>query len=196
MIPPMEMVVPAGVEQLDEAGLGAALDDLAEVLSACVAEGASLGFCAPFSPSGARAYWEGLRTTVARGDRTLLAVRDPQTRVTGTVQLVPAPLPNGSHRAEISKLLVHPRARRAGLARRLMTAAEHAALDQGRTLLVLDTATAAAERLYLRLGYVRAGVIPGYARSVDGTALDATTIMYKQLSAQRARNGLTGPALR
>jgi hypothetical protein len=39
-------------------------------------------------------------------------------------------------------------------------------------------------------------VIPGYARSVDGTALDATTIMYKQLSAQRARNGLTGPALR
>jgi GNAT superfamily N-acetyltransferase len=44
-------------------------------------------------------------------------------------------------------MLVHRRARRAGLGARLLAAAEEAALRAGRTLLVLDTADAAAARL-------------------------------------------------
>jgi len=138
---------------------------------------------APFGMPEARRYWAGLRPSVAAGDRTVLAARDAEGALLGTVQVVPAAMPNGAHRAEIAKLLVHPHARRGGVALRLMTAAEECAAAAGRTLLVLDTATDAAERLYLRLGYRRAGVIPGYARSVDGATADATTIMYKQLAA-------------
>jgi hypothetical protein len=47
--------------------------------------------------------------------------------------------------------------------------------------LVLDTASADAERLYLRLGWQRVGAIPGYALWPDGGAAD-TTIFYKQLT--------------
>jgi ribosomal protein S18 acetylase RimI-like enzyme len=178
----VSLVAAAGpVERLDGSGFDAAIDDLAQVLRACVLEGASVGFTAPFTLDAARAYWLGLRASVRRGERAVLAVRDTAGRVVGTVQVVPAGFPNGSHRAEIAKLLVHPRARRGGLGTRLMRAAEEAAATDGRTLLVLDTATDAAERLYLGLGWVRAGCIPGYARTVHGTALDATTIMYKHL---------------
>ena len=169
------------VEHLDAAAFDAALEDLAVVLHACVLEGASVGFVAPFEVEHARAYWEELRASVAAGGRHVLAVRDPDGTVVATVQVVPASMPNGAHRAEIAKLLVHPRARRAGLGRLLMVAAESRAADLGRTLLVLDTATDAAERLYHDLGYRPAGTVPGYARSVDGTTLDATTIMFKEL---------------
>jgi len=51
---------------------------------------------------------------------------------------------------------------------------------QGRTLLVLDTASATAERLYERLGWQRAGVVPDYALLPDG-ALCSTTFFYKRL---------------
>jgi hypothetical protein len=171
------------VERLDPAGYDAALDDLAAVLHACVGEGASIGFVAPFTLAQARAYWSELRESVARSARVVLACRDGAGHVVGTVQVVPAPMPNGAHRADVAKLLVHPRARCSGLGQALMTAAEQHAGGLGRSLLVLDTATDGAERLYRRLGYRSAGVVPGYARSVDGTTLDATTIMFKHLSA-------------
>ncbi len=35
-------------------------------------------------------------------------------------------------------------------------------------------------RLYARLGFVTAGIIPGYARNADG-GFDATAYMYKRL---------------
>ncbi len=45
-----------------------------------------------------------------------------------------------------------------------MRAAEDAAREACKTLLVLDTVTGGdAERLYTRLGWQRSGVIPGYA---------------------------------
>jgi len=169
------------VQRLDVDAFDAALDELAGILHACALEGASIGFVTPFSFEQARAYWAGLRESVGRTERVVLAVRGPDGEVVATVQVVPALMPNGAHRAEISKLLVHPRARRAGHGRRLMTDAEQHATALGRTLLVLDTATDGAERLDLDLGYRRAGQVPGYARSVDGTTLDATTIMFKQL---------------
>ena len=100
----------------------------------------------------------------------------------GTVQLVLDTMPNQRHRAEVAKLLVHPEARRMGLGRSLMEIAEAAARAGGRTLLTLDTRTAdRAEPLYLSMGYVTAGVIPGYARNPHTPELDATTVMYKVL---------------
>jgi ribosomal protein S18 acetylase RimI-like enzyme len=94
-------------------------------------------------------------------------------------------MPNQRHRAEVAKLLVHPDARRRGIARDLMAAIEEIARQEGRTLLTLDTRTGdAAEPLYRDMGYRTAGVIPGYARGPHGRELEATTFMYKVLAAE------------
>ncbi len=63
-----------------------------------------------------------------------------------------------------------------------MRAAEQAALEAGKTLLVLDTASDSAERLYQRLGWQRVGVIPDYALWPGGGFVD-TVIFYKNLTA-------------
>ena len=63
-----------------------------------------------------------------------------------------------------------------------MRAAEAAAREAGKTLLVLDTVTGSdAERLYTRLGWQRCGEIPGYALWPQG-GLCSTTIFYRELA--------------
>ncbi|MGH2615384.1 MAG: GNAT family N-acetyltransferase, partial [Thermomicrobiales bacterium] len=110
------------------------LDDLADLLVACVAEGASLGFHAPVAPETARDWWAGFPRT---GDALLVAERNG--RIVGTVQLLDAESENGAHRGEVAKLLVHPDWRRQGIARALMAALEAEARAVGKTLLMLDT---------------------------------------------------------
>jgi len=61
-----------------------------------------------------------------------------------------------------------------------MERAEVEALSEGKTLLVLDTASGDAERVYERLGWVRVGVIPDYALYPDGRPCD-TAIYFKSL---------------
>jgi len=78
-------------------------------------------------------------------------------------------------------MLVHRRARRRGLWAALMRAAEAAARDCGKTLLVLDTANDEAERLYERLGWTRVGMIPDYALLPQG-GLCGTTVYYRNLA--------------
>ncbi|MFD1378596.1 GNAT family N-acetyltransferase [Fodinicurvata halophila] len=119
-------------------------------------------------------------------DRVLLIARTlqgaGQPGIVGTVQLNCDMPPNQAHRAEITKLLVHPAHRRRGLARKLMLEMEAHARKLGRHLITLDTTTgSAAESLYLSLGYVRLGAIPGYARDPHEDRLDPATILYKQL---------------
>jgi ribosomal protein S18 acetylase RimI-like enzyme len=88
---------------------------------------------------------------------------------------------NGSHRAEIAKLMVHPEARRQGLGRLLMETAEARARVEQRSLLVLDTRLGdPSNQLYLSMEYIEAGRIPAYARSANGE-LSATVYYYKQL---------------
>lgn len=169
------------IEQLDGAGLLAHADELAEVLRACVLAGASVGFELPCPHEEARAFWLGLHGAVERGERRLFVVRGEDGRIDGTLQLVPAGMPNSRHRAELSKMLVHPRARSQGLAQALILHAEATARLLGRTLLVLDTCSGEpAERMYLKLGYERCGEIPQFAAMPDGR-LGATTFMYKLL---------------
>jgi GNAT superfamily N-acetyltransferase len=169
------------IEELDGAGLLAHADQLAEVLRACVLAGASVGFELPCPHKEARTFWLGLHDAVQRGERRLFVVRGEDGRIDGTLQLVPAGLPNSRHRAELSKMLVHPRARRQGLAQALILHAEATARLLGRTLLVLDTCSGEpAERMYLKLGYERCGEIPQFATMPDGR-LGATTFMYKLL---------------
>jgi GNAT superfamily N-acetyltransferase len=93
---------------------------------------------------------------------------------------------NQSHRADVAKMLVHRRGRRQGVGALLLSAVEEAALSAGKTVLVLDTASADAERLYARAGWQRVGVIPDYALWPGG-GLCPTTVFYKRLKSEASR---------
>ena len=153
---------------------------LADVLVDCVEGGASVGFMLPLGRDRAEAFWRRTLQSAERGERIVL-VAELAGRVVGTVQVVLEAPENQPHRGEIVKLQVHRRARRRGVAEVLMRAAEAAARRAGKTLLVLDTASVEAERLYGRLGWQRVGVIPGYALWPTGGLVD-TTIYYKSLT--------------
>ena len=124
---------------------------------------------------------------VRAGSKRVLVAR-LEGAIAGTVQLdFPWP-PNGPHRADVGKLLVHPRARRRGLARALMLAVEDLARAEGRTLLTLDCVTGApAETLYRSLGYVAIGVVPGFALASLTGQPEAATFMYKALEVPATR---------
>lgn len=168
--------------EYDPASLDAELSMLAGILHDTVHAGASVGFILPFPLEAARAFWtDTVLPDAGRGARRVLVARAEQ-EIVGTVQLLLAMPPNQRHRAEVSKLLVHPNARRRGVARSLMIAVECAAGAEGRTLLTLDTRRGdAAEPLYLSMGYILAGVIPRYARGPDAPDLEGTSILYKEL---------------
>lgn len=157
----------------------AELEQLAEVLMDCVAGGASVGFMQPLRAERALAFWHGVAAGVERGERVLLVAEDAE-GIAGTAQVVLAMPDNQPHRADLSKMLVHRRARRSGVGAALLREAEVAAREAGKTLIVLDTASAEAERLYERGGYVSAGVIPGYALWPQGGPCD-TRIYYRAL---------------
>jgi GNAT superfamily N-acetyltransferase len=153
---------------------------LSEVLIDCVDGGASVGFMQPLSRTKANAFWTGVAASVARGERVLLAAHDAAGTLLGTVQVIFAQFENQPHRADIAKMLVHRRARRHGVGAALLAAAERAASSAGRTLLVLDTASADAERLYAKLGWQPCGVIPGFALLPAGGLCD-TKFFYRTL---------------
>ncbi len=151
---------------------------LSDTLVACVKLGASVGFILPFGQAEALAFWHKLLPAFAAGERRILVAR-LHGRIVGTVQLVVDMPGNGQHRADVVKLLVHPDARRQGIARKLMQTAEKLARTLNRTLLVLDTVTdSGAQTLYHSLGYELCGTIPGYALSTSGV-YESTSVMYK-----------------
>lgn len=155
---------------------------LTEVLVDCVAGGASVGFLHPFDHDRAVAFWVDALAAADRGERVVLVAEDAGGGpVVGTAQVVFARPDNQPHRGDVSKVLVHRRARRRGLGEALMRAAEAAAVDAGRTLLVLDTASPEAERLYDRLGWQRVGLVPRFALGPGGGFVD-TTFFYKDLA--------------
>ena len=157
------------------------LGELTDVLQGCVADGASVGFIDAEDIEVMTRFWQQRIVSITGGDSELLVARQ-QGRIVATVIINRSGMPNGRHRAEISKLLVHPQARRQGIARELMQRAEQQARAQGKTLLVLDTRSGdVASDLYRSLGWQVAGSIPFYAESTAGV-LDATTYMYKVLA--------------
>jgi ribosomal protein S18 acetylase RimI-like enzyme len=174
------------VVRLDEEGLAQHLNAIAEILLACVHDGANVGFVLPFDLNQARAFWvQKIGPGLAANSRIVLVAK-VDNQVAGTVQLNLDTPPNQPHRADVSKLLVHPKYRMQGVGRALMQQIESYGANAGRRLLTLDTATDIAERLYVSLGYQRAGHIPGYAREPNEDRFVGTTIMYKVLE---GRNG-------
>ena len=173
------MTVLADIRPLRPAEVETAAPALAEVLCDCVVGGASVSFMADLTFDQALQFWWG---ELAADDGRAILVAEDEQGICGVVQVIPAWPPNQPHRADISKMLVHRRARRQGLAARLLEAAEAAARQMGRTVLVLDTVTGGdAERLYARAGWTRVGVIPDFALMPDG-ALCATTLFYRKLA--------------
>jgi GNAT superfamily N-acetyltransferase len=168
--------VPRRVHALE----AAQIDGLADVLIDCVEGGASVSFMHPLARARAVAFWRRVADSVAAGERALLIAEDAE-GLCGTVQLVLEQPENQPHRAELSKMLVHRRARRRGLGAALMVAAEATARECGKTLLVLDTANPEAERLYERLGWCRVGVVPDYALLPHG-GLCHTAFYYRNLA--------------
>ena len=163
------------IHSVDEAQIG----QLSDLLIDCVEGGASVSFMHPLSLERAVDFWRGVADGVARGERALLVAQD-ESGIAGTVQVVLQMPENQPHRGEISKMLVHRRARRRGMGALLMKVAENVARDAGKTLLVLDTANGEAERLYARMGWQRCGSIPDFALLPHG-GLCATTIFYRTL---------------
>ena len=155
------------------------IEGLAAVLIDCVEGGASVGFMHPFSFAQAVAWWRGLAADVEAGRRALIVAEDEQ-GIVGTVHVVLAAPDNQPHRADLCKMLVMRRARKQGIGGVLMDAVERSARVAGKTLLVLDTASQDAERLYARMGWTKLGVIPGYALLPEGGLCD-TTYFYREL---------------
>lgn len=169
------------VQRLDAAGAASAEARLAQILTHCVSAGASVSFLPPLERDAALAFWRRMSREVATGGRILL-VAWVDGLLAGTVMLDLATPPNQPHRAEVQKLLVEPQARRRGVARALMRAAEAEAATAGRSLLTLDTREGDdAEALYRASGWQRAGRIPGFALNGCGK-LDATIIFYKMVA--------------
>lgn len=161
------------------------LNALAQVLHACVHAGASVSFILPFTVADALAFWrDKVLPGAAAGTRRVFLARNSSGQIVGTVQLDLATPPNQSHRADVLKLLVHPNARRLGIARKLMTAVERVAVAEGRTLLTLDTiAGGQAEALYRSMGYTLLGVMPRYSRNPHTPDLEPCSFFYKELAA-------------
>jgi GNAT superfamily N-acetyltransferase len=156
------------------------IQGLSDVLIDCVEGGASVSFMLPMSRAKAEAYWHRMSASVARGERVVLAAEDAAGTIVGTVTVILDQPENQPHRGDIAKMLVHRRARRRGVGAALLAAAERSALSAGKTLLVLDTASDDAERLYARQAWQRCGQIPNYALLPNGMPC-ATTIYFKLL---------------
>ncbi len=157
-------------------GVRAALVDL---LVEAVAHGASVSFMHPLSTEDAGAFWDA---SLAAASRIVLGAWHGET-LAGTVTLLLDMPPNQPHRGEIAKLIVRPAFRGQGIAAALMRAAEALAIENGRTLLVLDTAVDGGARgLYEKAGFTLTGEIPDYALKPYG-GLTGTLIYWKRIGA-------------
>lgn len=169
------------VRRVGASEAAACVEALADVLIDCVQGGASVSFMLPLSRERAVAFWRGVAEGVARGERVLLVAEDGEGQILGTVQLIMSLPENQPHRGDVAKMLVHRKARRRGIAQRLLAALDDEARKEGKTVLVLDAVTGGdAERLYERSGWQRVGVIPKYALMPTGEFC-GTTFFFKHL---------------
>lgn len=169
-----------GIEVLDIAAATSAAERMADLLVTCVNAGSSLSFLAPLPMEKARDFWLGAARDVGAGRRAVLAAWHAGTLVaTGTLDL--ASSDNQPHLAEAQKIIVHPSARRLGLARWMLRALEDAGRAAGRSLLVLDTrAGDAGEALYRAEGWTEYGRLDGHALDPAGR-LVTTVFFYKRI---------------
>jgi len=169
---------PVHIELVGRADTAAVETELAAILVDAVDGGASVGFLAPLDPIRAQHWW---RDALKPATTLTWVAREASGQAVGVVQLRLISYPNGDHRAEVAKLLVHRQARGRGIAHALMERLEAEATARARWLLILDTQTRSpAEGMYERLGWQRFGVLDDHARTPGGR-LEPTTFMQKRL---------------
>jgi ribosomal protein S18 acetylase RimI-like enzyme len=152
------------------------IEELSELLQLVVDDGASIGFLPPIKHTEAIKYWR----SVLKPEVVLFVARI-NNQLAGSVQLNLDTKENGSHRAEVGKLMTHPNFRRTGIGRSLMEKAEDRAKLENRSLIVLDTREGdPSNNLYQSLNYIEGGKIPYYARSANGE-LHTTVFYYKKI---------------
>jgi ribosomal protein S18 acetylase RimI-like enzyme len=168
------------VDAIDPSSYDDAIDGLGALLLDAVDGGASVNFLAGATKAEACGWWAARSAAVADGTITVFVARDGD-RIVGSTLLERSRNPNSPHRAEIGKVIVHRSARRQGLGRALMAAAEERARSEGRWMLILDTVTGSpAAALYESLGWQTVGTIPDYALNTRGEP-EAATYYYKDL---------------
>lgn len=166
-----------------------AREALADLLVEAVAHGGSVSFMHPLARPAALDFWDRALAAAARGERRVLGAFEDGA-LAGTVTLHLDCPPNQPHRGEIAKLMVRVDRRGRGVAAALMRAAEAAALEAGRTLLVLDTASeGGAAGLYEGLGWTYAGEIPDYALKPHGGLVGTRLYWKRLLPCERQRTG-------
>jgi len=156
------------------------ISDLVDVFTDTVNGGSQLGFLPPITRDEARDYWISLFPELATGSR-LVFVAFNGDRVVGSGQLALSQRTNSPHRAEVQRLFVARGFRGQGVGKLLMYALHDTAREHGRSLISLSTRRGEpAEEFYKRLGYVEAGVIPGWTIGPAGERYDHVTL-YQEL---------------
>ena len=161
------------------------LPALCDLLIDGVHQGATLGFLAPLSRYAALDYWHGVFARLGQHQSLWIACQTDahgeDGPLQGAVQLSLCPRANAHHRGEVQRLMVHSGSRGRGIASQLMSRVECAALEQARTLLVLEAPSGSqAEAVYAHLGWQRAGEIPDYDACAEGR-LHSSAMYYKRL---------------
>jgi acetyltransferase len=156
------------------------ISDLVDVFTDTVNGGYPLGFLPPITRDVARDYWISLFPELATGSRLVFVAFNGE-RVVGCGQLALSQRTNSPHRAEVQRLFVARALRGQGVGKSLMYALHDTAREHGRTLISLSTRRGEpAEEFYKRLGYVEAGVIPGWTIGPAGERYDHVTL-YQEL---------------
>jgi ribosomal protein S18 acetylase RimI-like enzyme len=169
------------IEAVDPAAYDAAIEGLGALLKDAIDGGASVNFVAGVTHEQTEGWWAARGARGGAGPSRGFVARADDGRIVGSTLIERSVNPNSPHRAEIGKVIVHRSARRQGLAKALMTAAEDRARAEGRWMLILDTVTgSAAASLYESLGWVTVGTIPAYALNTEGVP-EAATYYYKDL---------------
>src|SRR3954453_8660185 len=168
------------IVELDAAAVERHADELAQLLLDAHASNMALGLAAPLTREHAREEWRRFAAALMPDVSVLLGALDEDV-VVGAVHLARAHAENGAHRAEIQRLVVRSDRRGGGIGAALLDAAAGRARRAGITLLWLTThADTDSDAFYVRRGWTRAGVIPGYSVRPDGTLAD-NALFYRQL---------------
>ena len=170
------------VEVLDAAAAASAERRLSVLLADSVADGASLGWFAPLAPAVAQGVWRGVSSRVALGKAVLL-VAWLEGELAGAALLSLDRPETQPHRADMQMLIAAPAARRRGAGRALLSRAELAARDIGRSLLTLEArAGSPAEAVFRAAGWMELGTLPGGALGPDREPADLVHF-WKKVSA-------------
>jgi RimJ/RimL family protein N-acetyltransferase len=153
------------VDQLDPHDLA----DLCEATNAAIVEGGGFGWVEAQSRSALERHFRGVMLVPERE----LFIARLDGGVVGSAQLVRPPRNNEAQgfTAQLTHAFIAPYARGFGLARLLVRRVEERAAGMGIRVLNLDVRATqeTAITLFERLGYVRWGVHPAYARVGGGT---------------------------